>query len=441
MAGRRRICLLPCLTLACIFFYAWSFVNDPLRPSYRSRLLAKDTLRTACDSVHEAMLSLFEDHDDELRTNSERNAIERLGTKFERLQASLDNLHRESPLRNMALKEPFSLRSVKGRHIAGLYQIDFCGPLAGKRISMIGGEYIYRLHVLLLQHRERAEGKLFPCHYHEFCTHHHICLPFQPFRDDAPPPRYIKPPTTQELIETESVAVNYIVSDTLLSARNESSWQYALPFVDPMTGVRLRETYWLAAARKANVVILGRGPLSAPGQTYTGNWSFLLHVPDYVDKSRAATAGENKDHDDVPMYQTVPRSLEILNAAVHLTVSRFLPDVFQLLQSIRQEVRPSRRKRLIWPSNWYRLPGRGTARAALLRLACPLESPRHDTTDVLSLPSAPLLGGACAHVATLNAHPRRGHQHCPPGRSVDITLQCTRRVHGVTTCYLTLTCV
>jgi len=367
MAGRRRIYLLPCLALVCIFFYTWSFLNELLWPSHeRFRILAQDTLRAACDSAHEAMLSLLEAHENELRTKSEQNAIDRLGTKFKRLEASLDDLLQESPLRKTALEELSSPRSVKGRHITDMHQTDMCGSLAGKRITMIGSEHIYRLHLLLLQHREHAEGKLFPCPYHEFCTHHHICLPNQHFREVAPPPRYIKSPTTQELIETESAVVNYIVSDTLLSARDQSSWEYTLPFVDPVTGVRLRETYWLAAARKANVVILGRGPLSAPGQTYTGNWSFLRHVPDYVDKSRAAIAGEYKDHDDVPMYQMVLRSMDILNVAVHLTVSRFLPHIFQLLQSVLVEVRPSRRKQLIWPSNWYRLPGRGSGRTALL---------------------------------------------------------------------------
>ncbi|KAF8448675.1 hypothetical protein L210DRAFT_855300 [Boletus edulis BED1] len=246
-----------------------------------------------------------------------------------------------------------------------MHPADICGSLAGKRITMIGGEHIYRLHIHLLQHMERAEGKPFPCPYHEFCTHHHICLPYQYFQDDAPPPRYIKPPTSRELIETESAVVNYIVSDTLLSAQDESSSEYNLPFVHPMTGVRLRETYWLAAARKANVVILGRGPLSAPGGTYTGNWSFLHHLPDYVDKSRTTIIGDYKGHDDEPMSQTALRSLEILNAAVHLTVSCFLPDLFRLLQSIRLEVHPNRRKRLIWPSSWYRLPARGTARTVL----------------------------------------------------------------------------
>ncbi|KAH0829211.1 hypothetical protein J3R83DRAFT_2772 [Lanmaoa asiatica] len=313
------------------------------------------------------MQSILETYEDEPRTTSERNVIDHLDTKFERLQVSLDNLYQESSLSNIALEELSDPHLVKGRHVADTHQIDMCGSLAAKRVTMVGGEHIYRLHVHLLHYRERAEGKLFPCPYHEFCTHHHICLPYKHFRDDTPPPRYIKPPTTQELIGTESAVVNYIVSDTLFSARNESSWEYTLPFVDPMTGVRLRETYWLAAARKANVIILGCGPLSAPGQTYAGNWSFLRRVPDYVDKLRAAVASEYKNHDDVHMYQTVPQSLEILNAAVHLTVSRFLPDVFQLLRSIQKEVHPSRRKRLIWPSSWYRLPGRGVARTVLLR--------------------------------------------------------------------------
>lgn len=369
MARRRRIRPLAYLALASIFFYTWSLVNDLLWPSDdRSRLLVKDTLRAACDSVHEAMRSLLEAYEDELRMTSEQNAIYHSGTKFERLQASLDNLHQEPLHRhNIAFEELSRPRSVKGRHVPDTHPTDICQSVAGKRITMIGGEHIYRLHVLLLQHRERAEGKPFPCQYHEFCTHHHICLPHQHFRDDTPQPRYIKPPTTRELVETESAVVNYVVSDTLFSARNESSWEYNSPFVDPMTGVRLRETYWLAAARKANVVILGRGPLSAPGQTYAGNWSFLRHVPDYVDKSRAAVVGEYKHDDDRDMYQTVPRSLEILNAAVHLTVSRFLPDIFQFLRSIRREVRPGRQKRLIWPGIWYRLPGRGVARTVLLR--------------------------------------------------------------------------
>lgn len=359
MAGGRRIWLVPWLVL---FFFTWSLVKNLPPPSENhSRFLVEDTLLAACDAVRDAMLTLLEAQKDELRTTFERDTIGHLGTKLERLQASLDNLHGESLLRKLAVGEFSSSGRIKGSHIA---DIDLCGSLAGKRITMIGGEHIYQLHVLLLQHRERAEKKLFPCPYHEFCTHHHICLPFQHSRDQVPLPRYIKPPTTQDLIETESAAVNYIVSDTLFSAPNESSWEYTLLFMDPMTGVRLRETFWLAAARKANVVILGRGPLSAPGQTYTGNWSFLHHVPDYVDKSRASITGEYEDHHDDP---TVPRPLEILNAAVHLTVSRFLPDLFQLLQSIRREVHPSRRKRLIWPSQWYRLPGRGAARTAVLR--------------------------------------------------------------------------
>ena len=365
MAGRRRIGPVLCLVYVYAFLYTLWFMDDLLRPSNeRFHLLAKDALLVAHDSVHQAMLSFLEAHegtDEPPRTSFERNAMY---TKIARLQSSLDALHGQSPHRNIAPEVLPSPRSAKWRHTADMQHVDICGSLAGKRITMIGGEHIYHLHVLLLRHRERAEKKPFPCPYHEFCTHHHICLADQRLQD-APLPRYIKTPTMQELINSESAVVNYIVSDTLFSTQNESSWEYTLPFVDPMTGVRLRETYWLHAARKARVVILGRGPLSTPGQTYTGNWSFLRHMPDYIDHSHAAIPSEYDHRNNASGM--LPRSLEILNAAVHLTVSRFLPDLFQLLQSIRREVRPSKRKRLIWPSSWYRLPGRGTARTALLR--------------------------------------------------------------------------
>lgn len=363
--------LLPLLVLTSMFFYTWS-LNDQLWPADndRSNSLAKDALQAASSSVHEAMQALFEAYEDELRATSERNAIHRSSAKLERLQLSLDSLYQKSsPLHNITIEERPGLQLINERHLAGMHQIDICESLSGKRITMTGGEHVYRLHMLLLQHRERAEGKQFPCQYHEFCTHHHICLPYhQQLQDNTPQPRYIKPPTAQELMDTESAVVNYIVSDTLYSARNESSWEYTMPFVDPTTGIRLRETYWLAAARKANIVILGRGPLSAPGQTYQGNWSFLRHVPDYVDKSRAAIIGGYKspESDVHAMNHRVPRSLEILNAAAHLTISRFLPDLFQLLRSIRREVHPGRRKPLIWPSSWYRLPGRGVARTVLI---------------------------------------------------------------------------
>ncbi|KAG9312013.1 hypothetical protein JVU11DRAFT_7286 [Chiua virens] len=273
------------------------------------------------------MLSLLNTYEDDLRTSLKRD---RLGTTFKRLQVSLDSFHHGTSLGLRQL--PVSREANHhDRWRAHLPSSSPPPPTARAR---------------------RGEIDSLP-----------------QFRGDTLSPRYIKPPTTQELIDTESAAVNYIVSDTLFSARNESSREYTHPFVDPMTGVRLRETYWLAAARKANIVLVGQGPLSAPGPTYAGNWTFLRHVPDYVDKSRIIT-DKNRNHDDeAHMHTTIPRSPDILNAAVHLTISRFLPNTFQLLRSFDQEgIRTSKRKRLIWPSSWYHLPGRGVARTLLLRL-------------------------------------------------------------------------
>ncbi|KAH7883167.1 hypothetical protein F5I97DRAFT_189550 [Phlebopus sp. FC_14] len=61
-----------------------------------------------------------------------------------------------------------------------------------------------------------------------------------------------------------------------------------------------------------------------------------------------------------------PRPLKIVNAAVHSTLTNFLPDISQVLKSIGEEVRPEKGKKLLWAGCWYRLPGRGLARNILL---------------------------------------------------------------------------
>ncbi|KIJ65848.1 hypothetical protein HYDPIDRAFT_166856 [Hydnomerulius pinastri MD-312] len=212
---------------------------------------------------------------------------------------------------------------------------------------------------------------MFCCSYRESCTHYHIYLspavatPFSGSQDDIP--RYVKSPTPHQLVETESALVNYIISDTLFSSRDESSWQYTVPSLDHSSGIQLHETYWLPAARKAGIVVLGHGPMSAPGETYSGNWSFLDSVPNHIDKimtgSKARERNKTSTHRKIWLNHG---PFDIVNAAVHFTVSKFLPDVLQVLKSIREEVRPGRRKRLIWASSWYYLPGRGSVRTALL---------------------------------------------------------------------------
>ncbi|KAG7449762.1 uncharacterized protein BT62DRAFT_928496 [Guyanagaster necrorhizus] len=57
-----------------------------------------------------------------------------------------------------------------------------------------------------------------------------------------------------------------------------------LPYIGPLTGVRIHDTFWLCQARKADVILMNRGPIPAPAWTYDGtlrgNWSYIdcLHL-------------------------------------------------------------------------------------------------------------------------------------------------------------------
>ncbi|KAG2142236.1 uncharacterized protein EDB93DRAFT_1054916, partial [Suillus bovinus] len=141
-----------------------------------------------------------------------------------------------------------------------------CSSLAGKRLTMVGGDHVYRFHNLLLDLQRRSEGKRFPCLGEEFCTHHHLCSRAarnNPILKEESM-RYIRSPSIEDLVQTGSSLVNYILSDTLLALPDPEAPEYSVPYIHAFSGVRSRETYWLASARKTDVLILGRGPFSAP---------------------------------------------------------------------------------------------------------------------------------------------------------------------------------
>lgn len=236
-----------------------------------------------------------------------------------------------------------------------------CSSLAGKRLTMVGGDHVHRFHNLLLEHQRRFEGKRFPCLGKEFCTHHHMCS-----RATRNNPllkeeliRYIRSPSTEELVQTGSSLVNYILSDTLLALPDPEAPEYSVPYIHAFSGVRSRETYWLASARKADILILGRGPFSAPPSTYTGNWSFLSGFPSYT----------RSYHVNIPSFASpIPKPLQIVDAALHATLSVFLPEIQHTLDALRANGCLNRKKKIIWLVSQPRLPGQGHGQTnALLR--------------------------------------------------------------------------
>ncbi|KAG1842338.1 hypothetical protein F4604DRAFT_1827138 [Suillus subluteus] len=204
-----------------------------------------------------------------------------------------------------------------------------CSSLAGKRLTIVGGDHVYRFHNLLLDHQKRSEGKRFPCLGKEFCTHHHLCLRAtrnNPLLKEEPM-RYISSPSVEELVQTGSSLDNY----------------YSVPYIHAFSGVRSRETYWLTSAKKADVLILGRGPFSAPPSTYTGNWSLLLDFPSHV----------GSYHAKIPSFAaSIPNPLQIVDAAIHATLG-------QTLGALRVNGCFNRKKKVIWLVNQPRFPGNG----------------------------------------------------------------------------------
>lgn len=224
-----------------------------------------------------------------------------------------------------------------------------CSFLAGKRLTMVGGEHIYRFHNLLLNHQKKTEGKRFQCLGKEFCTHHHLCL-----RTTRNNPvlkeellRYISSPSVEELVQTGSSLANYVLSDTLLALPSPEAPEYSVPYIHAFSGVRSRETYWLGSARKADILILGRGPFSAPPSTYTGNWSLLSDVPLYT----------GSYHTKIPSTASIPNPLQIVDAAVHATLSVFLPEILHTLDALRANSCFNKKKKVIWLANQPRFPG------------------------------------------------------------------------------------
>ncbi|KAG1871869.1 hypothetical protein DFJ58DRAFT_696842 [Suillus subalutaceus] len=180
----------------------------------------------------------------------------------------------------MPLSDDTQIHNVSGSPIKPISCL--CSSLAGKRLTIVGGDHVYRFHNLLLDHQKKSEGKRFPCLGKEFCTHHHLCL--RATRNNPvlkeEPMRYISSPSVEELVQTGSSLVNYVLSDTLLTLPDPEAPEYTVPHIHAFSGVRSRETYWLTSAKKADVLILGRGRLvHRPRRTQgTGHYFWIFRL-------------------------------------------------------------------------------------------------------------------------------------------------------------------
>lgn len=229
-----------------------------------------------------------------------------------------------------------------------------CSQLSGKRILLVGPETTYHLHSLLLDSREGHENRSHECVGPEFCTFHHICAPPNPPSDKFTlqnDDRYKKPPSRSELTATKSSILRYVHSTSLYASSDSKDPMYTLPQIDSDTGVRIKNAYWLTRARQADVIVLNRGPIAAPAWSYNegGNWTFVDAL--YRNSSMVYLSDDTFRHSST----RAPNSRRIINAAIHTSLTVFLPAVIGTLRTLSQD-QALRHKLILWHGSWFMQP-------------------------------------------------------------------------------------
>ncbi|KAJ3867989.1 hypothetical protein EV359DRAFT_33277 [Lentinula novae-zelandiae] len=236
-----------------------------------------------------------------------------------------------------------------------------CPLIRRKKILFAGPDTTFYLHANLLQAFELHENRSHSCLGTEFCTFHQICrVPrssnsAEPF---FPPGGFKKYPSNRELDASQSSILKYILSNSLYAGSDIQDPRYTDPLaqVDQDTGVRQKERYWLGQARKADVLVLNRGPLPAPAWTYDGtlqgNWSFVqkpLRIMRGREIERDGRVGENT---------LESRNLYgegILDIALRVTVDKFLPEIVETLKALSKEAQQHRQV-VLWHGSWIMEP-------------------------------------------------------------------------------------
>ena len=236
--------------------------------------------------------------------------------------------------------------------IPAKFSIRICTLLAGKRILFVGPETTYYLHSLWLNSLRGYEGRPHDCLGQAYCIFHHICRsPVNGTENDLDifVGRKKKTPSNLMLSSTKSSLLQYALSTTLYASDDQHDPAYTLPVIDPRTGVRSHNSYWLRRARKADITVMNRGPLPAPAWSYdskhrSSNWNFVddlwhNHSRSFLDTEIVADSFEN----------------QLINAALYATISWFLPSVIQSLRVMGKDP-DIQNSLLVWHGSWFLEP-------------------------------------------------------------------------------------
>ncbi|KAG7090987.1 hypothetical protein E1B28_010054 [Marasmius oreades] len=352
-----------------VFSLLYSIARFYSRPANNTRPFAQDRLSYSIllKAVNGALDKEIQRHVSsqdtsrgsmQLETNNLDSNGQRVGqVKDLDLQCFLDNYSwNHSKSRSSSASSPRKLCTPSTPLKPIKYASQLCPLLVGRKVLLVGPETSFHLHMHWLHDLKLHENRSHNCLGPEFCNSHQICLPpsVEPFSKG--------PPSNRELVMTRSASLRYAISTTLYVGETSNNARYtsSLKQVDPLTRVRMRDSYWLGQAKKSDVLILNRGPLPAPSQTYDGtrigNWTFLrdaVYSPEYTDK-RWNNSGQPSFLSALPNAKEDIKQ-RVVMAALHATLTRFLPSVLETFRILRHD-RVIRNKALLWHGSWYSQP-------------------------------------------------------------------------------------
>ena len=310
-------------------------------------------------------LDLFEDRDPTTLYDDILRHIDAL--LDDALHLSLSGFHEDD---GFQVRLPASLKSdttlpLAAPILVATAKARLCQSLQGRTIHLVGPrETLYQLHTYLLKvlhpHTTRVS-----CPGPLSCPFHALCHTLS-----RTPGSSSGPLTAADVVSTNTSLMRFVYSSTLHPSSIRDDPRFRLPFMDPRTDVRVVDSRWVtqAASRRKNgsdadILVLNRAPLPAPAWSYNasrGDWTWLLTLRD-LEKEHAEPLARHLFADvlsHLDYFPTEPdsRGLMLLGAALHSTVSTFLPSLLENLENLREhaghrailEVKP-----VLWYGSWF----------------------------------------------------------------------------------------
>jgi hypothetical protein len=258
-----------------------------------------------------------------------------------------------------------------------------CHILQGRTIILVGPhDTLYQLHSFLLSalHLGTESTARASCPGPPSCPFHPICQPPRSGSESL-----LTPADVISTNDSSAALLRFLQSGNLNPSPTQEEQGHDHPLVDPRTGVRVIDSRWVRqAAAKASVLVLNRSPLPAPAWSYTTStaassarnltWLSTLRALELAHPeplSHHFTGVLSRfDHDEHEHEHGHHRrgrharrpsagdsdAQQVVRAALHTTLSTFLPALLQTLRKLREHARHRPvlgKKPVLWYGSWF----------------------------------------------------------------------------------------